>query len=510
MNTFFSYLYEFFKKNSTTLAIIVGTICFLVLIYVKMGYVFSFYPDISGAENSTILPLQRFILGLSIYSDPEKIPFLITPYTPLYYVIVGSLYKILGFDPENIHKIYALSRFMSLCFVLLACVSMSLTMRLLQFTKRYIWLATLLVFHVLAYWQLTSSRQDSLLFLLFTLFFHFAVKSILYNDKVNKYSYLAIIIAVIAFFGKQSGMVYPIIFGLYFLYKREFTTFIKITFTGTITFIVFSFLCSNVDLISFFRNIVGGLMNTISLEWWYYYTFVHLLYPLAIPIVLSGLIALKWLTSKSSNSEIFLSISLITLLFFNLSISLKVGAAIGYFSDYIYISILVIFYYFTQHSLSAFQRAFMAGICVCVFVQFSVEKAWGLKKFNNEGDFSQVYALEWQVKQFMNDSLKLSKKDFVYLGRMNKPYGGYYLNYFLQKNNLVPLNETITLTKRQGVYNYDNFDKLVYNGQLTYIICEKGVPKNKIFIPPFEHLNDKHQYQLLTSVEGFDIYKWNK
>ncbi|HWV33257.1 MAG TPA: hypothetical protein VN038_26545, partial [Dyadobacter sp.] len=191
------------KDRALLLSVLFGLLSALALLIVKMQAVLSYSPDISGSEASGIAAIQLLLDGQDIYTDPEKAPFRLTQYTPLYFTIVTFLVKIVGWTGIDVHKIYLASRLVSNLFTL-ATVSIA-GYFIYRVTKQKIaaLLTGLVLFHVLSFWFLTTSRPDSLLVLLTTLFIVTVYYAIENNDQ--KLWFLAIFTGVSAFFVKQSG-----------------------------------------------------------------------------------------------------------------------------------------------------------------------------------------------------------------------------------------------------------------------------------------------------------------
>ena len=214
-------------------------ICFL-LVVLKLYISVSFIPDISGSEGSTILPIQRQLAGLPIYTDPQEIPFLISQYTPLYFSLISSAAKILSVAPEEVHKVFIVSRFTSI----LITIAGSLIIGLFLYTRVKIGkptaiLAACFIFQILSQWFLTSSRPDSLLFFLTTIFVAFVHKAISEENQENVWWIAAILIGVTAFFTKQNGATLCISIGIYLISKNQWIHFLKLFGFGIVFFLVY-------------------------------------------------------------------------------------------------------------------------------------------------------------------------------------------------------------------------------------------------------------------------------
>lgn len=158
-------IYNTLKKNTWFLTLIFCLVCTAVIFFVKIKLSTSYFPDISGSERSTTYGIQLIADGRPLYYDPEEPPFWVTQYAPIYYHLVGNLYRVIGWNPEDIHRIQLLSRFVSFVFVLLSIVAAFITAhKLLRLGLTQAILFCCVVFGLLQHWHLTNSRADSLLF----------------------------------------------------------------------------------------------------------------------------------------------------------------------------------------------------------------------------------------------------------------------------------------------------------------------------------------------------------
>src|SRR5690606_37387405 len=101
-----------------------------VALFLTKAYIsISFLPDISGSEKSTIFPIQNLASSLPVYTDPEYPNFVLTQYTPIYITITAHILHILDIDPENVHKVFVTSRFLSFSLMILSVALLWLFLR---------------------------------------------------------------------------------------------------------------------------------------------------------------------------------------------------------------------------------------------------------------------------------------------------------------------------------------------------------------------------------------------
>lgn len=100
-----------FSDRSIT---VVSFFLFLVYFIYRIILIFYQHPDAGGVEGNIIYFIQRLLDGLTIYTNPERAPYAIAQYSPLYYYLVAGASKLIGLTSDDILSIYMVSRSISL------------------------------------------------------------------------------------------------------------------------------------------------------------------------------------------------------------------------------------------------------------------------------------------------------------------------------------------------------------------------------------------------------------
>jgi hypothetical protein len=498
--------YTFLKKNHLNISLIFGIICFTILLVIKLKIAFAMIPDICGSESSSIHPIQRVVAGLPLYTNPEEPPFLITQYSPMYFYIVGGIYRLLNFDPLNVHRVYVFSRLFSLGFLLISMGIIILTLRrILKINLLPSVLLCLLLFHLLSFWGTMASRPDSLLFMLFTVFIYFVASAFHNPQKRDFYLNLAIFTSVFSFFCKQNGMIYPVILGFYFLYLQQWKTLIRLVLIGAITFVICTFAFSFFEPKAFFQNVIGGVVNSIEIGGWYGFVMKPLVFPFAIIITGGFVIGFKWIVFQKGDFKAFLGWAVFILFIFDLVTGLKGGSNVSYFTDFLYIALLIIFieiYTFELPSIAP--QVFLSVFAMCTILHCCTSVTVGFNTTNIEY-YHHLFSSDTRITEYIEKKQALKKDEYIYLGTLNTTYYLWYLRNFLFKNNIVAYEELNMLTAENKVFNFNRFDDLIKSGQLRFVIVEKGVSPTNLFKAPFERKGA--EFKLKTSMEYVDIYE---
>lgn len=492
------------KKLTVLAACISGLIC-LVLLLIKVYISISYLPDISGSETSAILPIQRLSDGLPIYTDPEEPTFLMTQYTPIYFVIGSFFVNLLGFEGHEVHKIFLLSRLISITFTLLACVVVWYV--LYKRTNKNVLLsslATFFIYQVLAFWFLTSSRPDSLLVLSFSLFVCSALKALDQKNDKSLWWIAAIFFAVTSFFIKQSGAIHAISLGSFLIYTKQWKIFLKVLGFGILFFTVYLFVLPTASMDVFFTNIIGGVANSVSWGWFYDWTLEKLLLQFAPLLAINFAIAGISLTRRDNLYYQFLAICSILLFILSSSAAFKVGAGVGYFQTYLVASVILITM-FIHEKKDEFQLKNILNISVvniylvlvavhCILFVYDRYTKSNLKFFTAQ------YIEQRDIARFLSEEKNLKDSEYVYICQPDN-FNGYYLNHFLYKNSLVPFPDIVYLADKNKTFDFKELNKLVATNRIKYVVSEKHKEPVTILGQPFTKLNK------IYSTERLDVYQ---
>ncbi|AQG81197.1 glycosyltransferase family 39 protein [Spirosoma montaniterrae] len=499
------WIYQFVKNNVYPLTGFFCAICTFAILLVKVKFLRSFHPDISGSERSTTYGIQLVADYQQLYTDPEQPPFWITHYSPLYYYAVGLPYRLMGWDPADIYRIQLASRFASFGFVLLALV-------VIYFTGKHIlrlrfWQNALLVmaiFALLQHWHLTNSRIDSLLFLFSTLFLYCGLRAFQEPaDTLNKYLVAAGIAAILAFFSKQSGLVHIICILSFLLINARWKTLFKLAGIMFGFGLALTLLFSGGNIWLFFLNIFGSLASPILPAWFYYYTFEPLLPVASELITVCFLIGFKWYFAGKNIQRHFLVFAGLLFFGFATGTAFKYGAAVGYYHEFAYAGILTVFWYFCEqferrpYPLSYYLLPAMLAITMLFFSTYQVERYLTA----NLGQYEQAYREQKQVSEYMVAQLGEQDEVVTVLG---DGFRGYMLQQLLFRHQLAYQDDVIHFLNKNKTLNYSRFFDMANRGGVKYIILPKPQP---LYFTAFDYTFDQRQYTLQKVLNGYHIYQ---
>lgn len=495
----------FLERKSIFITTLFSVLICILLLLLKVYVSFSFLPDISGSETSTILPIQRLLDDLAIYTDSEEPPFLMTQYAPIYFVLTSTLLKIVGFLPVEVHKIFIMSRLISIGFTLLTTLVIWLVLRknknvqILTAT-----LASCFVFQILSFWFLTSSRPDSLLVLLTSIFIYAVYEAIESKNSNSIWWILAIFIGVTAFYVKQSGAIHSIVLGIFCIVQGQWKLVLKLIGFGILFFIIYLFILPITSIPIFFMNIVGGVANSASWGWFYDWTLQRLLLQFAPLLAINVVVVAFLFQNKQSSFLLFLAISSIGFFLFATMTALKIGAGVGYYQDYLIAAVILLVTYFAENNTGLNLQNSFNTLVTCMYLCFVsihcllfVYMSYTHVPLSN---FRGKYIEEMDLANFLIKEKGLKDNQWVYVCNAGD-FNGYYLNHFLYRNAIAPFSDIVFLADRNNTFDFGKFRQMVDDKKIKYVISAKNTEPVTILGQKFQGLKK------LRTTTTFDLYE---
>lgn len=495
----------FLERKFIFITTLISVIICISLLLLKIYVSLSFLPDISGSETSTIFPIQRLLAGLPIYTDSEEPQFLMTQYAPIYFVISSGILKIAGLLPSDVHKVFIMSRLISISFTLITVsVVWVILHKQIKASKLVATLASCFIFQILSFWFLTSSRPDSLLVLLTSVFIYSVFEATEHKNRNNIWYIVAIFIGVTAFFVKQSGAIHSITLGLFCILQAQWKLLFKLIGFGILFFVVYLFILPIASLDLFFMNIVGGVANSASWGWFYDWTLQRLLLQFGPLLAINTVLIIFIFRDKQSPFFFFLAICTLTFFFFSTLTALKIGAGVGYYQDYLIVAVVLLVGYFSKNYLALnFGNSF--NILVTCMYLFFVSVHCLLYVYMSYtrvplSDFKGKYIEEMDIANFLIKEKGLKNDEWVYVCTAEE-FKGYYLNHFLYRNSLAPFSDIVFLADRNHTFNFAKLKDLVNKREVKYVISVKNKEPVTILGQKFPGLKK------IQSTPTFDIYQ---
>lgn len=471
----------FFSDASPLITVTITTLITGFILIIRFNLIQTYITDLAGIEQNVIYGIQRIILNKDLYTDPEKPPFAIIQYSPLYYYICAFIVKILNLysEPGDLHKIYVISRSLSLFFgILCSYIFFYITQRHFS-SKKFISLVGAFLVFIFQYEHHYAARPDSLLdacllliILMILEFYTASVKSKwLYIYGIVFLSFMAVLI-------KQSGIQIIILLVAFFILKQDKVVVIHVLATTIVFSLIFFFINKIVFGDFFYKNVIDGIINGINISPMHkrilnrkeYYYVLALLCFILIRAIKGSLE-----TRLSFQEQLLLFISF-GMFVFAFGISLKTGSTIQYFSSFQNTALLAFFCYVTQHKKEDYNfNISFAVICITLFTFRGIDYFF----YRNYQYLSTSYKTNNQeLKADYNEQKKVSE----YIAGRIKPdeyivvQQGLIAGYFnTTQYTLVPQQDILACCSYPlGVYNYSVLKSLIDQGKIKYIVLSKG------------------------------------
>lgn len=500
---------SFTSRNYIVLCLCVVLFSVSIVLIVRHRLLFMLTPDLSGVENYNTYWIQRFLAGDSLYEDPEKPPFAVNVYTPLYFYVVTGFGRLASIAPDDVPGIYFLGRAIAaLSNVLFAVVLYRMGTHIFRLKPSLAGIATSLAFlmlHIHCYAVRPDGLYNLLVISSLLLFMNYLSVGLI----SKRYYYLigSTILAVLALFTKQSAFFLPFLLGGYLLIfskgnlRWKDLLIFSTLYAGFFGLLLWALSGNNFTV--FVKSVIGGLNNGISLKWlvWFVMPELHLLLPLFVPGVIIGVI---YLMSERSDYN-FLGWSLLVLFVASSGTILKFGSHANYYTEFISLSLVagMVFWqaYDQRKGESVNGRLTLFTICgfLCLFQVGRLAEYyyvhWGTH-------FTSPYESEQRVAAYLENQLASTPNATVFVFDDENTF----LKSMLFKQVVMPHNG-IRIFYPKRPFSLDGFRQYVLGGRVRFVVASHGR-----FAPgknPYEYPVPTYLFQYRTTIDGYDVFAFD-
>ena len=421
--------------------------------------------ELGGVEHNVVYGIQKLLLGIPLYQDPEAPPFDVIQYTPSYYVVCALAAKVFGIAGDDARAIFLLSRSVALCFNILMAFLVYRTCRILDAPSWASGLAAIFSFCTL--WEQSYSRMDAMAAALaFGAIMYFAIWL---KAPRHRWLILCALLSVTSFMTKQSGIVVMILPGLYLLTTAQWIPL------RTMTISILCFSIPALGMLSCFgtlhacwQNIVHGLANGYSFQLWQ-----DLVYPPTYKYfvgwhILMVLIIVHAIRSSSPGLR-FLALAIPFSLAFALATGLKYGSRLNYLHESLvltFIGTAVLLNSITNvrwNNRLAWGSAFYG----CLFAGFRTNSAMTWYRVGEpDAQQQQVFKNDLVMRHTLLHDLHLQPNDFIFI-----TYRDYLEHYFVGQSLLT--QKDIVQYSRHQLFDYSRFHAAMRDGSVRFIITDQ-------------------------------------
>lgn len=516
-------------RYAATVAFVTAVLCLLTMLVLRFILIYSPTADLGGIETNVIYSMQQMLDGKQLYTDPQVLPFAITQYTPFYYYIcVGTAY-LFNLDPlTDIHNLYAIGRAWNILFNLLSALAVFLISRkIFRFDSMLATVAAAASF-VLLFRHNFAVRPDSLHDALVMWAVYFALR---YLSRLEKGQRLllpllyASALSVAAIFAKQSGIQMPALLLVFLLFVQDWRGFWRAALVSAGLFFGLLLLFIGLHGEAFLLNVVGGVANGISLEWFKEYLWDHhnmffkdFFLLILLPALVAAYIVLRRnLLFKGPLPERFLAFCTGGMFVFASVTALKKGATIQYYILFQNLAwILILYFLAIRGAVSAptppSSRWRLRGALLCGYLAVLLPLYTGLeflmvrgKEYRNRDEIVEIHQTALSVTTYIEQELGLAPGEYVFANVRHTNRRG--INNALFRSSIIPQLDVLDFsTGPLKVFGYDNFERSLQDGTVKYLIESKP----QYYFSVTERLNElRKNYRWVKDIGPYAIYKYD-
>ena len=455
--------------------------------------------DIRGVESNVVYTLQQILVDNSLlYQDPNHLPYAITQYSPLYYLICDGILTVLKIDSANFLIIRIVSRCISLLFLIGSIVVFfKIVTQKFNSSKSFGIFLSSLLFVFLFPWNFLS-RPDGLV-LFFVLFsFYFLIQYIYSNQ-----SKLILLVGACSFFAiasKQNGVVLPLIIGVFFLINKNWKAifYLIIGFCFALFLIWLVLLTGNYSLNFLKANIVDGVNNHIDI-----------IYALKRPykdfLIYFGLFTLAFISILKSNLKawisplsslnVLLTVSLFIWFIISVIFALKTGSGVNYFNELLVIMLLILAKEINSGNKIKMVSKKISSILFIIGIQVSIFHYYNYT-FKILRGVNSTYIGTSTVQEGVNDFLNSNLGDHYFFSDNRT------INLASHDRCILPQVEIHQASLQNKVYRYTNLNDDFNNGTIKYLILNSN-------LKPILNIDLSNKYSFEKKIGHLSIYKFN-
>lgn len=316
------------------------TLFFLFYLVYRLTLCFSYKEELTIGESNNIWNAIKCTRNMSLYTNPEQLPFEIFQYTPLSQLPIILFAKI--YDPSietYVHNITTSGRLLELIINLITFyILYKLTRLIPNCTKLQGVLSSMLGFILLTPTAF-SIRPDSLALLFISIILYIFYKGYLSNN--NKLQRLAYCLGALSFFAKQDTfyILFPI--GIFLLINKKWISFLINNLIFGVTILILLGIFQLIFGQYFIISILKGIKNPISIAQCIS-VFDRSFSFYGLHFILGNVLALFFLLKSKNEWYKLISITVICYEFFALATTLKIGSWANYYTPFVIFSSFII------------------------------------------------------------------------------------------------------------------------------------------------------------------------
>ena len=472
---------------------LISFICVLGLLVLS---VFSIN-DIRGVESNVVYTLQQILVNNNnLYQDPAIIPYAVTQYSPLYYILNDTVLSVIGIDSFNVLGIRIISRTVSFIILICTCyVFYKIITSYLKLKKSLAIMLTLLIVVFTFPWY-SLSRPDVLILFFIILSIFILLK---YLDKRRLRYILGLgSLLFLSVMSKQNGMFVILVFGLFFLLNREWKSilFMFFGFLGSGILFYLFLVIAGYDISFIKANIVDGLNNSVDFQYainkpYKKFIIYFTLFTIGAIVIIKNHFK-PWLKPQLT-FRFLIVLSILIMFLFSTITAVKVGSGVNYFNEFLVLMLLAIAYSIRNISDRFIKQKINIFLCV-IGIQVSVIHCFTYSTKILRG-INETYlssnTMREDIVAFLDENLH--DKNFFSDDRL--------IGLLRHDKCILPQIEIYETTLDSPIKYYSNLQKDFKDGTIKYLILHTK-------LRPILNIDVSKNFEFDRQIGNLNIYKF--
>lgn len=441
----------------------------LVLVFnlgLRLRMVVQHRTELGGVEHNVVHGIQKVMLGLTLYQDPEAPPFDVIQYTPAYTLLCALSGKALGLHGHDARAIYLLNRSVALMLNLMLGW---LTYRCAQLAGAPRWTAILAAcFTFSTLWEQFYGRMDALCGVAtLAAFLHFIRYSRYPSSRQVVFGTSWALVAIMA---KQSGLVALAAPALFFVVERNWTALRLVALTSMAGALVsLAVLLPLGQPWHVYQNTVLGLANGYSSMMW-----DDLFYPATYKYFIGWhLIAVVVCMHSFRSREPRLRLLAMFVAFstvFALLTGLKSGSRLSYLHESLTFTFIASAALCDAPFKDSRWKALGWGFALygCLFAAFRTNSALAWYRVGEPDAWhEQQLQDDMVVRDVLVEDLALAPTDGLFIIYRE------YLEHFFVGQSMLTQKDIVTFSTTP-LFDYSRFHEAMNDGTIRYVISRQS------------------------------------
>lgn len=446
-----------------------------VMLYLRVKLLPFHVLNMGGVDQNIVQGTVRLLLGEPLYGDPTAPPFPIIQYAPLYFHLHAWLCATLGFGSERLQDIYVAGRVLCL---LLNLGTMFLVMR----TARGLGLGGTLpllagAFLITALTEMYFLRPDALYLFFFWAHVLLFLRVAREGPRASALSLaLSALMAVLAVFSKQSGVVIPLMAASWFLYQKRWRDLFHFTaYCGVFSLLGLIWLLGGNDPWAAYANVVLGNANGTDVRHMISHLTSKYGHMILAWLLLGGVLSVVELRRGRDPMRSYLALGGLVAMAWAMLTALKRGSNANYYNEAQMIFVLLGLCMLQERPWAKAPRfaPFVLGLMVLVSLARTGMYFSSVEITHYRRDEPEPYARDMRIADRIRAN-GLAPEDHVFL------LGRGYTEMLLAPHTLLNAKDIVHVSAEGFRLDLSEFRRMLGDGAVRYIIAPADVEAGEL------------------------------